>query len=661
MPPPNGKKRKATKGLLDVRTSLGEGSFSEDGVWGTLPAPVRPFMHRVMGVVDALAADFTAQGLASSPAPAKIEELHQTLAAVQQLRNHAEDALAGQEDADDKKAVVSAVFDRVQELAYAKLVACQSAALASGAKNELRDFIEATQTSLEQRAANNDEDDERAALPAFIKSGRLTDIQKGRAEESNRFTDLLLYVQFNLRSRELRRRDDRVFSRIRNSEGLPTAAWADVGDIARFIHGVCRKEINPRMWAIVAQPSDPVSAVVRYFSNSDDPEFPELIRDKSTFSFDNGVYMAATNEFLSYDSGFDTAHPLYRGDKVPGKHFQTRFPVEHHQETLADPGAWRGIPTPHVEGLFSYQEIPPAAVDMMYVTVGRMLHDVGKHDTYGYVGMIVGAAGTGKSTFCMHLTKLWEAEDVGVLSNNCERQFALYPFMNKFLFVAPEVKRDFKLDQAEWQGITTGDPMSCAVKFQAAKAVRWTTPGFFAGNEIPDWVDHGGSVLRRLLVWRFDKRVAVENGNLPKLLEEEIPAFVLKCAAAYLDTIRTMGNAAMWTWVDGYFWEQRRRLTAQLNPLESFIHEKLLKDPRALMPFEDFKRNLREFCKENGFDTYRMSGDTFTTIFSDHGLRKTVCAYKGDTSQPRMIECVTGGRMRTEDDNLPQQDECDES
>ena len=686
---PQGRKRRATRGegggggLLQGRASLGDDSFAGDdehGVWVTLPRGVRPAMNRAMQLLDRLTADFSGASLTSSSDPAKIEELHEALRTVRELRHAAEDGFAGDPDDPEaglaalsvedrkkraeKRRVVSAVFDRVHELAYGKLLACQSVALASGARQELRDFLRATQTSLEARRDGDGEGDEkekeRAALPAFIRSGRLSDVQSGDAEESNRFTELLLYVQFSLRTRDLRRHEDRVFSRVHNSNGRPTAAWKDAGDIAKFIHSVCRKEINPRMWAIVAQPSDPVAAAVRYFTSSDDPEFPELVRDKSVFSFDNGVYLAATNEFMSYDdpaSEFNSSHPMYRGETVPGKHFEARFPEERHAATAADLLAWKAIPTPHVESLFSYQQIPEPAVCMMYVTVGRLMHHVARYDNYGYVGMIVGAAGTGKSTFCMHLTKLWEPDDVGVLSNNCERQFALYPFMNKFLFVAPEVKSDFKLDQAEWQGITTGDPMSCAVKFKAARAIRWTTPGFFAGNQIPDWVDHGGSVLRRLLIWRFDKRVGVENGNLPAQLEAELPVFVLKCAVAYLQTLRDKGNAAMWTWVDGpekdgYFWEQRRRLTAQLNPLESFIHDKLVKDPDAAMPFDEFKRNLRDFCKENGFEAYRMAGDTFTTIFSDHGFAKGPRAYRGDTSQARMIECVTGCRMRTEQDNV---------
>ena len=654
--------------VAEMRKALGPESSEGDGRWGiwvNLPEDVRPSMVDLEGLAKELTQDFVSGTvLPASADPRRIESLHNLLGKIQSLRNGAEDsfdAAAGRrpetdrpadKEAERMKESIMFAFDRVQEMAYARLLACQSASLVKDSRDAFNAFLTKTQAALDAGGAEEEERDEKAALPSFLRGERLGNIQRGTAEEANKFVDLLLYVQFSLRSRGLRRYGDRVYSRTFNSEGKKTVAWSDAGEISKFIYRVCRKNVNPRMWAIIAQPSDPVSSLVKYFQNSDDPEFPALVRDKSVFSFDNGVYMAATNKFFEYPLE-DPEHPLNSGSTVPAKHFETRFPVGEWEKTKAGKGEyWKEIPTPIVDGIFSYQEIDREAIDMMYVTSGRLLHDVGRMDNYGYVGMIAGAAGTGKSTFCMHLTKMWESEDVGVLSNNCERQFALYPFMDKFLFVAPEVKSDFKLDQAEWQGITTGDPMSCAVKFKAARAVKWTTPGFFCGNQIPDWVDHGGSVLRRLLIWKFNKRVKDENGELPRQLEDEIPKFILKCAVAYLHTLELHSTAGLWNWVPQYFWDQRRALTAQLNPLESFIHEKVLKDPDELVPFDEFKRSLRDYCKENGFETYRMSGDTFTTIFSDHGFAVGEREYRGHTSQPRLIKCVTGCRLRTENDNV---------
>lgn len=667
------KKKRARKptgqkdSLLDLRSSLGPESFEGNerwGIWVNLPHEVRPHMVNIQDIMKELMTDFkSGSNLTSSADTDSIVAIHNTLENIQKIRNDAEDAFDGSSNKDvlHIKDTIRFVFDRVHEFAYARLLACQSAALAKDSRDCFESFLSKTQAQLQEdknketTAGNADEDDnaDKVKLPSFLKGERLSHIQQGTADDTNKFVDLLLYVQFSLRSRDLRRYKNRIYERTLNSKGEKTVAWKDAGEVSKFIHRICRKSVNPRMWVIIAQPSDPISSLVKYFENSDDPEFPALIRDKSVFSFDNGVYMAATNEFFEYPLE-DPKHPLNSGNTVPAKHFDAEFPVEDWSKTRVEGGMnhWKNISTPAVDSIFSYQELNREAIDFMYITSGRLLHNVGQFDNYGYVGMIAGAAGTGKSTFCMHLTKLWETEDVGVLSNNCEKQFALYPFMDKFLFVAPEVKSDFKLDQAEWQGITTGDPMSCAVKFKAARAVKWTTPGFFCGNQVPDWVDHGGSVLRRLVIWKFNKRVKKENGELPKLLEAEIPLFILKCAVAYLDTLRLHETAAVWNWIPEYFWEQRRALTAQLNPLESFIHEKVLKDSDELMPFDEFKRNLRDYCKENGFETYKMSSDTFTTIFSDHGFKVEVCEYRKHTSQPRRIKCVTGCRLRTENDNV---------
>eukprot|EP00873_Tetraselmis_striata_P037722 jgi/Tetstr1/457986/TSEL_044497.t1 len=77
--------------------------------------------------------------------------------------------------------------------------------------------------------------------------------------------------------------------RVVNSRGEHTIAWRDASDLKKYMHRMCRKEVNPRMWTIAAQPNDPMSAAAALFDKSDDPECPSPVRDKSVFSFDNGV------------------------------------------------------------------------------------------------------------------------------------------------------------------------------------------------------------------------------------------------------------------------------------------------------------------------------------------------------------------------------------
>ncbi len=60
-----------------------------------------------------------------------------------------------------------------------------------------------------------------------------------------------------------------------------------------------------------------------------------------------------------------------------------------------------------------------------------------------------GMAGTGKSTIIGIVEKMFDKVDVGTMSNNAEKTFGLSSLADKFVFVAPDVKSDLVLDQAE--------------------------------------------------------------------------------------------------------------------------------------------------------------------------------------------------------------------
>ena len=56
------------------------------------------------------------------------------------------------------------------------------------------------------------------------------------------------------------------------------------------------------------------------------------------------------------------------------------------------------------------------------------------------------------------------------LSNNVERKFGLSAIMDGFMFIAPEIKGDLALEQAEFQSIVSGEDVSIAVKHEKAQS-----------------------------------------------------------------------------------------------------------------------------------------------------------------------------------------------
>ena len=134
-------------------------------------------------------------------------------------------------------------------------------------------------------------------------------------------------------------------------------------------------------------------------------------------------------------------------------------------------------------------------------------------------------------------SKFYELEDVKILSNNVEKKFGLDSIHDGFIFISPEVKGDLQLEQAEFQSLVSGEDMSVARKFKNAISIQWKTPGMLGGNEVPNWKDNSGSVLRRVVPWNFTRQVIDADPHLENKLELEIPAIMAKCLRAYLDYV----------------------------------------------------------------------------------------------------------------------------
>ena len=75
---------------------------------------------------------------------------------------------------------------------------------------------------------------------------------------------------------------------------------------------------------------------------------------------------------------------------------------------------------------------------------------------------------------------------------------------------------------------------------------EWKVPGVLGGNEVPNWKDNSGSVLRRILPWNFGKQVQDADPQLDEKLHMELPIILLKCVRAYLDYSNKYRNKDIW-------------------------------------------------------------------------------------------------------------------
>ena len=230
---------------------------------------------------------------------------------------------------------------------------------------------------------------------------------------------------------------------------------------------------------------------------------------------------------------------------------------------------------------------------------------------------------THNSTIVLKVCKMfYDAQDVGVLSNNIERKFGLSAFYDKYLFVAPEIKCDLGIEQAEFQSVVSGEDLQVNVKHKRAFATTWTVPGALAGNEVPLWADNSGSVQRRVVLWEFARTVTNGDMKLGEKLAAELPAILAKCNKAYLEMAGQHSTVNLWTVLPQYFKDTRDAMAQSINSVEAFlVSTHVVHGEQLYCPMEDFRSALKAWEMSNNYRSKKYDMDFFRGPFSKHGLR----------------------------------------
>ena len=283
------------------------------------------------------------------------------------------------------------------------------------------------------------------------------------------------------------------------------------------------------------------------------------------------------------------------------------------------------IATPHFDSIFTPQNWEPVMVHWLFVFIGRLFYDVNDKDQWQVIPFLKGIAGTGKSTVIKVIQQLYNSRDVGVMSNNMEKQFGASTIFDKKLFIIPEMKGDFSLDVAVFQSMVTGEEVSLAVKHESPRVGKWTVPGIMAGNESPNWQDKSGSISRRVVVFDFPNKVPLETSNpnlLYDIVNSELPAIIRRAAMSYRWAVDQYRESDIWTALPPRICEEKRKLQFATNPLFAFINsDRIDLDPNGYVLESIFISQLKTFIslKFPGV-TLTFTPDTYGMIFSDYGL-----------------------------------------
>jgi hypothetical protein len=410
--------------------------------------------------------------------------------------------------------------------------------------------------------------------------------------------------------------------------GFDTRAWNQKETIKEYVNRIAPKESRFELWQeLTHNGTGIIDQVIKHLGNCCDMQFPEIVKDRHVWSFRNGIFIG--KEWSGITETYKTAFYPYDSKEastldpsiVSCKYFDSDFEDYSHVKD------WKKIPTPYFDKVLNSQEFPEEACNWMYVMGGRLTFCLNDIDKWQIIPFLKGIARSGKSTLITKVfQKFYEPTDVKKLSNNVEKRFGLSGIYDGLMFIAPEIKGDLNLEQAEFQSIVSGEELAIAVKFETAKNITWDVPGILGGNECPNWKDNSGSILRRLMTWHFKKQIRDEDTDplLELKLEKEMPIILQKCVRGYLDYAQKYQDQDIWNVIPEYFKEVRKSVATVTNALEHYLQSDKVQfnsgGLKYMCPIDIFKERFFTYCMLNNLPKPRFNSDFYIGPFSSRGI-----------------------------------------
>lgn len=477
-----------------------------------------------------------------------------------------------------------------------------------------------------------------------------------------------------------------------------TYSWKRSASMVKWVESMCSRSTNIDMYKLYMDNLSNISKIVDRLCDMDDPLMADICKDRHMFSFTNGIFCADTCCFYAYG---DPAMPhfqahaakffphpfpeaLYEQYRRAGSSLEALMEQEHDvrfavaaSRRVGDTPEFREWcrvfcehvgDTPSFEQIFKYQDLSPEVRFWVYALTGRMMFKVNECDSWQVALFVKGVAGSGKSTYVVGtIGRLYDPEDVGILSNTFEKKFGLAPLAKRLILIGPDIKENFSLDSAQFQSIVSGEAVSAAAKNRdPTETDAWEAPVAMAGNKVMDWQDNAGSLARRQVVVQMDRTVNPDNmkGDLGELIRANMPTIIFKCALAYRFASQRWGSKSFWSVVPSYFLEQQQRLQAQTNSLVGFLcsegkMEFARDDPacaegdeaevqqcmrRYRTPVVVFREQFKSYCSQMDIKVPRWNEDLFQQPFQSRGI-ELVTPKEADRFDPEHLEWPRGERF----------------
>ncbi len=454
--------------------------------------------------------------------------------------------------------------------------------------------------------------------------------------QCNSYQKLIWYLLDIIDRNGYRRYNKELYKRCYTNDGYYTYSWEKVYQVENsissmelFIQIHTDKHLHFGQWLARTQNAKVIKDVASYLENTIDKEIIDIKKDRNIFSFKNGVYIAKIIKdngkydhfFYKYGSG----ECKYLNDKsVAVNYIDSKFKFKPLDE-------WRNIKTPVFQKIISHQfknqKDPEQIYDIFYSVLGRLLYDVNDLDKWQIVPFIKGIGGTGKGMIINFISKIYKNGDVGTLADNIEKSFGLYPLSSKLLVVAPEVAElADNLKQSLFQSMVSGENVNTPIKgINNDGGFIWIVPMIMAGNELPNYINKGNSIGRRLFIIPFMILVPPEmrDSNLEDKLESELSNFLQKINCAYLSLLNKLNGSDIKTILPDYFLDTAKNVSTDTNTFNEYLESEHVEyGPEFYCHSTIFKKDYRQYCSQNGNKPLAWKTDMYSGILQQYSIDK---------------------------------------
>ena len=439
--------------------------------------------------------------------------------------------------------------------------------------------------------------------------------------------------------------DDRVI--------VHTRSWEDVCSIDEFVRQKATNKLEyPEMWKIALQRPQILPTIKKDLMEGVHHEFKELKINQCLFAFRNGIYHTEKQRFYPWrDAEGVTESAQLQADSVPLNDACINY-FDVDCNTSLDVLKYMDIPTPTLDRILDFQlekALAPngesaegltgkaladfikkrdEAKSWIYCHLGRLFFPLHKHDYWQIVLYIYGMAGTGKSTLGELYYDIFPEEHIGIVSSNIEKQFGLQTLYDKPLWVSLEVKEDFKLNLADLQSMISGERVQVAIKNQAARMVKWKSPGMMAGNVVPPWEDKAGALGRRFVLVHFNRTIPNEekDASIKTMLRQEMGNIIPKLSRAYMVRTTELGmKRSLWAAMPPIFNTWSKLFQEHVDLVMDFMSNsgKVRIEPNGYVLESQFVEDFREYIKKNkpSAKNVTWTPDTYQNFFLSNKIR----------------------------------------